>query len=71
MPQTLYNIQLWRKHAAEARALSKALSDPRTKQQMSDIAAGFDRIAELASRLQSINSIGIRARCLTRPVLAA
>jgi hypothetical protein len=38
---------------------------------MSDIAAGFDRIADLASKLQSINSIGIRARCLTRPVLAA
>lgn len=71
MPQTLYNIQLWRKHAAEARTLSKAVSDPSTKQQMSDIAAGFDRIADLASKLQSINSIGVRTRCLTRPILAA
>ncbi len=71
MPQTLYNVQLWRKHAAEARALGKALSDPKTKQQMSDIAAGFDRIADLASKLQSVNAIGVRPRCLTRPVLAA
>ena len=71
MPQTLYNVQLWRKHAAEARALSKALSDPKTKQQMSHIAAGFDRIADLASKLQSTNAIGVRPRCLTRPVLAA
>jgi hypothetical protein len=71
MPQTLYNVQLWRKHAAEARALSKALSDPRTKKQMSDIAAGFDRIAELANALQSLATIQPRPRCLTRPVLAA
>ena len=70
MNTTLYNVQLWRKHAAEARALSKALSDARTKQQMSDIAAGFDRIAGLASNLQSA-AIGSRPRCLTRPVLAA
>jgi hypothetical protein len=70
MNTTLYNVQLWRKHAAEARALSKALSDARTKQQMSDIAAGFDRIADLASKLQSTGA-GSRPRCLTRPVLAA
>jgi hypothetical protein len=70
MNTTLYNVQLWRKHAAEARALSKALNDPKTKQQMSDIAAGFDRIADLASKLQSA-AIGLRPRCLTRPVLAA
>ena len=70
MNTTLYNVQLWRKHAAEARALSKALRDPRAKQQMSDIAAGFDRIADLATKLQSA-AIGLRPRCLTRPVLAA
>jgi hypothetical protein len=70
MNTTLYNVQLWRKHAAEARALSKALRDPKTKQQMSDIAAGFDRIADLAGKLQS-TSLGMRPRCLTRPVLAA
>jgi len=70
MNTTLYNVQLWRKHAAEARALGKTLRDPRTKQQMADIAAGFDRIADLASKLQSAR-IDVRPRCLTRPVLAA
>jgi len=71
MPTKLYNVQLWREHAAQARELSRALSDPRTKQQISDIAAGFDRIAELASKLQSAGAPGVRTRCLTRPVLAA
>ncbi len=71
MPTKLYDVQLWREHAAKARALSRVLTDPRTKQQMSDIAAGFDRIAELASTLQSMNSVGMRSRHLTRSVLAA
>lgn len=71
MSTTLYNVQLWRDHAAKARALSKALNDPKTKRQMSDIAAGFDRIAELASMLQSTSAAGDRARRLRRPVLAA
>jgi hypothetical protein len=71
MNTTLYNVQLWRKHAAEARVLSKALKDPRTKKQMSDIAAGFDRIADLANALQSVATLRARPRCLTRPVLAA
>jgi hypothetical protein len=38
---------------------------------MSEIAAGFDRIAELASMLQSTSIAGDRARRLRRPVLAA
>lgn len=71
MPTKLYNVQLWREHAAQARALSRALSDPKTKQQVWDIAVGFDRIAELAWQLQSAGSPGVRTRCLTRPVLAA
>ena len=71
MPTKLYNVQLWREHAAKARALSRALTDPRTKHQMAAIADGFDRIAELASKLQSMNSFNARTRHLTRSVLAA
>ena len=51
MPSTLYNAQLWLGHAQQVRALSKSIADPRTKQQMLAVAAGFDRIATLAAQL--------------------
>lgn len=48
MTSVLCNVSLWLEHAQEARALSEVISDPEEKQQMLVVAAGFDRIAELA-----------------------
>ena len=42
------DVTLWREHAKEVRALYEIISDPEEKEQMLVIAAGFDRIAELA-----------------------
>ncbi len=53
MQSTLYNAQLWLGHAEKVRALSKTVTDPRTKQHMLNVAAGFDRIADLADQLKS------------------
>ncbi len=58
MQSTLCNAQLWLGHAEQVRSLSKAVSDPRTKQQMLHVAAGFDRIANLASQLNSKSALG-------------
>ena len=55
MQSTLYNARLWLGHAEKVRTLSKAVADPRTKQQMLTVAAGFDRIAGLAAQLGSTN----------------
>ena len=55
MQSTLYNAQLWIGHAEKVRALSKAVTDPRTKQHMLNVAAGFDRIADLATQLRPMN----------------
>jgi len=55
MISLLCDVTLWLEHAKEARALSGLISDPEEKQQMLVVAAGFDRIAELAkeqARLQ-------------------
>ena len=60
MVSPLFDVQLWLDHANEVRALSRAVADRRTKQQMLAVAAGFDRIANLASTLQS-NSRTARA----------
>ena len=56
MQSTLYNAQLWLGHAEQVRSLSRAVSDPRTKQHMLHVAAGFDRIADLAVQLNSTNA---------------
>ena len=48
MPSVLCDVALWREHAKELRALSEVVSDPEEKEQMLVVAAGFDRIAELA-----------------------
>lgn len=55
MRETLYDVDLWCSHAAEARALSQAIADPQTRQQMLIVAAGFDRIAQLAGQLVSVS----------------
>ncbi len=71
MLNILYNAELWRQHAAEARAIAETLSDPKAKQQMLDIAARFDRIAGLAVKLRSMNATSARALRLTKSVLVA
>jgi hypothetical protein len=48
MASVLCNVSLCLEHAQEARALSEVISDPEEKEQMVVVAAGFDRIAELA-----------------------
>ena len=48
MASVLCDVTLWLKHAKEVRALSEVVSDPEEKEQMLVVAAGFDRIAELA-----------------------
>ena len=57
MQSTLYNARLWLGHAEKVRTLSKAVVDPRTKQQMLTVAAGFDRIAGLAAQLRPTNGM--------------
>ncbi len=73
MQSTLYNAQLWLGHAEQVRTLSKAETDPRTKQQMLNVAAGFDRIAHLAVQLRSTNgrSPQNEHRLMSRPVRTA
>ena len=48
MASVLCDVTLWLEHAKEVRALSEVISDPEEKEQMLVVAAGFDRIAELA-----------------------
>ncbi len=48
MASELCDVALWREHAKEVRALYEIISDPEEKEQMLVVAAGFDRIAELA-----------------------
>jgi hypothetical protein len=73
MQSTLYNAQLWLGHAEQVRTLSKVVTDPHTKQQMLNVAAGFDHIADLAAQLRSTNvrSLQKDQRLISRPVRAA
>jgi hypothetical protein len=48
MTSVLCDVTLWLEHAKEVRALSEMISDLQEKEQMMVVAAGFDRIAELA-----------------------
>jgi len=48
MASILCDVALWLERAREVRALSEVISNPEEKQQMLVVAAGFDRIAELA-----------------------
>jgi hypothetical protein len=48
MTSVLCDVNLWLEHAKEVRALYEIISDPEEKEQMLVVAAGFDRIAELA-----------------------
>ena len=48
MTSVLCDVTLWLEHAKEVRALCEMISDPEEKEQMMVVAAGFDRIAELA-----------------------
>ena len=55
MSSTLYDIELWREYAQQMRALSRRMADPRARQHALAAAAGFERIADLASKLRSIS----------------
>jgi len=46
MASLLFDIELWREYAQKSRAFSKAMTDPRSKQRLLAVAAGFDRIEE-------------------------
>jgi hypothetical protein len=48
MTSVLCDVTLWLEHAKEVRALCEVISDPEENEQMLVVAAGFDRIAELA-----------------------
>ena len=48
MTSVLCDVTLWLEHAKEVRALCEVIPDPEEKEQMLVVAAGFDRIAELA-----------------------
>ncbi len=50
MVSVLCDVALWVEHAKEVRALYEMISDPEEKEQMLVVAAGFDRIAELAKK---------------------
>ena len=56
MASILCDVSLWREHAKEVRALSCVISDPEEKEQMLVVAAGFDRIAELAREHASLKA---------------
>ncbi len=56
MASILCDVSLWLEHAREVRALSGVISDPEEKQQMLVVAAGFDRIAELAKEHASLQA---------------
>jgi hypothetical protein len=53
MQSTLYDVDLWREYAAQLRALSGTIPDPRAKRQTLEAADGFEHIAQLAGALQS------------------
>ena len=46
MASLFFDVELWREYAQKSRAFSKAMADPRSKQRLLAVAAGFDRIAE-------------------------
>ncbi len=48
MTSVLSDVTHWLEHAKEVRALCEMISDLEEKEQMMVVAAGFDRIAELA-----------------------
>jgi hypothetical protein len=53
MQSTLYDVELWREYAAQMRALSGSIKDEKTRRRTLEAAAGFEQIAQLASKLGS------------------
>ena len=45
---TLHDGDYWRNRAEEARAQAEQMSSPKNKRELLDIAAGYERLAELA-----------------------
>lgn len=50
MPTGPYTAKDWRDRAEEARARAEEMRDARARQIMLDIAAGYDRLAEMVER---------------------
>lgn len=50
MPTRAYTAKDWRDRAEEARARADEIHDPRARQIMLEIAAGYDRLAEMAEK---------------------
>ena len=48
MTPTNYTADYWLQRADEARAQAEQMSDPRAKQQLLDIAAAYEQMAQLA-----------------------
>jgi hypothetical protein len=48
MLPTIHDAQHWRNRAKEARAQAEQMSDPQAKQQLLEIASGYERLAKLA-----------------------
>jgi hypothetical protein len=53
MSSILYDTELWREYAEQMRALSQRVIDPRVRRHTLAAAEGFERIADLASKLRS------------------
>lgn len=53
MPSILYDIELWREYAKEMFVLSQKTTDPRIRRHALAAAEGFERIADLAAKLQA------------------
>ena len=57
MASVLCDVTLWLEHAKAVRALSEIVSDPKEKEQMLVVAAGFDRIAKLAGEQVALQEL--------------
>ncbi len=53
MQTILYDVELWREYAKQMHSLSRRATDPRIRQRALAAAAGFERIAELASKMRT------------------
>ncbi len=71
MTSILCDAGRWLEHARNARDLSEVISDPEEKQQMLVVAAGFDRIAELAKEQATFIELAGLTALITPPASEA
>jgi len=55
MPDLLNDPELWRKRAAEARAIADGMSDAEARLKMLGVAASYERLAERAGKEHAMN----------------